>query len=335
VRRLIILLSVFTCFILKGFGQSQLPPAISQYMFNPMSSNPAYAGFYDMATGSNLFRGQVGGIGDFNLFTNTLNFHSSLPIDKMGAGVNITYDQVGITRVVNMDFALSYKLSFGPNKLSFGAQGTIFSGKNDFNLLEYQDNGYKDSYTPSNVSAITKPNFGMGVMYSGRKFFGGFSIPRLFSIVEENQFVLKNSNTENYNTRYQPYYTASLGKIIHVKDKFELKPSFMSKYVSQVGLLLDANFSMLYNETIWTGISIRNSIQRPDQDAKRVFSAFNTLGLMAQAQISDKFKAGFSYDVMLNLQSIRSQKLYKAPFEIMVSYNLAIFEEQGVHTFLY
>ena len=338
-RRLIILLSVFNCFIFKSLGQSQLPPAISQYMFNPMSSNPAYAGFYDMATGSNLFRGQIGGVNDFKLFTNTLNFHSSLPIDKMGAGVNITYDQAGITRVVNMDFALSYKLSFGPNKLSFGAQGTIFSGKNDFDLLQYKggddDQTYRDLFIPTDQSAITKPNFGLGVIYSGRKFFGGVSIPRLFSIVEENQFVLSDTNTENYNTRYQPYYTASFGKIIHLKDRFELKPSFMTKYVSQIGLLLDLNFSMLYNQTIWTGISIRNSIQNPEQDSKRVFSAFNTLGLMAQAQVSDKLKVGFSYDILLNLQTIKSQYGIKAPFEIMASYNLAIFEEQGVHTFLF
>ena len=113
------LLAVFVgifAFAMQGFGQAQLPPAISQYMFNPMSSNPAYAGFYDMASISNLFRGQINS--GYNMYTNTLNVHSSLPIDKMGAGLNIGYDQTGITSAINIDLALSYKLTFGANKLS-------------------------------------------------------------------------------------------------------------------------------------------------------------------------------------------------------------------------
>jgi hypothetical protein len=188
---------------------------------------------------------------------------------------------------------------------------------------------------PENQSSLTKPNFGMGVMYSGRNFFGGISIPRLFSIVAENQFVLVNDSITNTTTRYQPYYTASFGKIIHVQDRFELKPSFMTKYVTELGLLMDLNFSVLYKKSLWTGISIRNSIQNPDGSASRVFTAFNSIGLMAQAQLTDRLKVGGSYDIQLNAQALKSQKVFRAPFEVMIGYNFAMFEEQGVHTFLY
>lgn len=334
--------SFFLGIFYSGFGQKSAPPAISQYMFNPLSSNPAYAGFYDMTIASNLFRGQVAGGQGFKLFTNTLNIHSSLPIDKMGAGLNVTYDQTGITRAFNIDLSMSYKLVFGSNKLSLGAQGTFFSAKNDFDLLKYNndsngnaDDAYKNAFTPQNTSAITRPNFGIGMMYSGRKFFGSLSIPRILSIVKEDQFITVSDSTVNYNTKYKSYATASIGKIIHIKDAYELKPSIMVKSVDGLGTLIDANCSILYKQTIWLGTSIRNSISASPDKSTRIFTAFNTVALMAQAQVSDKIKVGFSYDIMLNSQAIRSQKGFNAPIEIMASYNLAIFEEQGVHTFLF
>jgi type IX secretion system PorP/SprF family membrane protein len=339
VKKLIILFSIIYTMVFGLKAQTQLPPAISQYMFNPMSSNPAYAGFYDMTSISNLFRGQIRTANSkMNLFTNTFNVHSSLPLDKMGAGLNVTYDQVGITSAFNLDLALSYKLTFGSNKLSLGAQGTFFSAKNNFDKLEYVDAGYQQLYIPNDNSAINKPNFGLGLMYAGRKFFGGISVPRLFGIEENFQFVNVQDPTQTYQygTRYQPYYTASVGKIIHYKNILELKPSIMTKYVSKVGLLADVNFSVLYHQTFWFGLSVRNSVQNPDKaSAKRIFTAFSSLGLMAQAQLTDRFKAGFSYDVILNTRTLVSQKIGKAPFEIMLNYNLAVFDEQGVHTFLF
>ncbi len=339
VKRLILLISIFSSLFFKGHGQAQLPPAISQYMFNPMSCNPAYAGFYDMAIGSNLFKSQISG---FNMFTNALNFHTSLPVDKMGAGINLTYDQVGITQAINVDFVFSYKLVFGANKLSFGAQGSVFNGKNNFDLLKYDVDGistnddiYKYEFIPESQSSITKPNFGLGFLYSGRKFFGGISVPRLFSMVDNAQFVNNQSSSSNYSTRYQPYFTASFGKIIHIKNRYELKPSFMTKYITEVGLLADLNASLLFKKVLWAGISIRNSIQNPEENSGQIFSAFNSIGLMAQLQASSKLKVGFSYDFLLSNQTLRSQRGYGAPFEIMAAYNFAIFEEQGVHTFLY
>ena len=233
--------------------------------------------------------------------------------------------------------ALSYQLNFGSNKLSLGAQGSFYSSRTDFSKLDYVSEEYRNLFEPITYDRLNKPNFGLGVMYAGRKFFGGVSVPRLFAI--SPGYTFKQDNTGNISnpigSRYQPYVTASLGKIFHYKDKMEIKPSFMVKHVNKVGVLMDLNISMLYKHIIWTGLSLRNSIQRPDADASRLLYSFNTLALMAQAQLSDRFKAGFSYDIVLVSQALRSQRGYKAPFEIMVNYNLAIFEEQGVHTFLF
>jgi type IX secretion system PorP/SprF family membrane protein len=334
-----IIVLFFSCSVI-GQAQryiAQLPPALSQYMFNPLSSNPAYAGFYDMTVVSNLFKGQIGN--NFNLLTNSFNVHSSLPVDHLGAGFNATIDQAGITTSINLDLALSYKFQYKANKLSFGAQGSFFHLQNDFSKLTYDqsNNGsYEGLYIPLNNSTINKPNFGLGAMYAGRKFFGGISIPRLFSIQEDYQFgITADSSKKNYLSRYQPYTTASFGKIIHVKDKYEIKPSFMAKYVPGVSMLLDLNFSILLHQKLWLGSSLRNSFQNPKTSFGDQKFSFNTLALMGQVQVNSQFKVGFSYDLSLNATTIASQKGIKAPFEIMLNYNLATFNEQAVHTFLF
>ena len=324
-----------------SFSQVQLPPAISQYMLNPMSSNPGYAGFYDMMIVSNLFRTQPGT--NFASYTNTLNLHTSLPIDKMGAGINIGYDQIGITKSINLDLALSYKLEFGANKLSFGVQGSFYRLENDFNKLEYSDEYFKNEFIPENNQPFNTPNFGTGVMYSGRKFFGGISVPRILRVSKDfnsiYETIANNDTTETSTSRtarYNPYFTASFGTIIHATNLIEIKPSFMVKYVDELGgVLVDLNTSALINKTIWTGISFRNSVQRTDVSSSngRV-NLITSIGLMGQLQINEKLKAGLSYDLPLNGKLARAL-IGRYPIELMVSYNIMAFEEQGIHTFLF
>lgn len=335
-RNLVFLFIVSLGLNLTILGQLHLPPSISQYMFNPMSSNPGYAGFYDMTIGSNLFRSQANNT-EAN-FSNTLNVHTSLPLDNLGAGININYDRLGISTSLNIDLALSYKINFGDNKLSFGAQGTFFNAKNNFDRLKFGSETHRDQFTPEGPNSFNKPNFGLGVMYSGRKFFGGISAPRLLTISQEvsNVYTVDNNTVESTRTsRFSPYYTVSAGTIIGAKDLLEMKPSFMLKYIESTGMLLDINYSVLFKQSIWAGVSVRNAIQAPEESGSRLLEKINSIGLMAQVQATDKIKAGFSYELPVNKELIRASNGYRNPFELMISYNIAVFEEQGVHTFLY
>ena len=320
----------------SGISQVELPPALSQYMFNPMSSNPGYAGFYDMMTISNLFRTQIAG--GFQSRTNTLNMNTSLPVDRMGAGINLNYDQIGITKSINLDLALTYKLTFGANKLSVGVQGSLYRLENAYNLLEYGgSNSFEDEFTPDNNEPLNSPNFGVGLIYKGRKFFGGISMPRIMTTTQDltSSYLVDGEDvTSTRVARYSPYLTASLGTIIHVSDLLEVKPSFMYKTVDGLGSLLDVNTSVLFNKVLWAGVSLRNSYQSPDETSVSSINLLTSVNLMAQYQINEKFKVGFSYELPVNTKTGTALAL-RSPFEILASYNLAVFEEQGVHTFLY
>lgn len=325
-----------------SFSQVELPPAISQYMFNPMSSNPGYAGFYDMMIISNLFRTQIGE--GFKTRTNTLNMNTSLPVDKMGAGINLNYDQIGITKSLNFDLSLSYKLQFGANKLSVGVQGSFYRLENAYDLLSYgklgESDAFMNEFIPDNNAPINSPNFGTGIIYKGRKFFGSFSVPRILTTTEELTSEFENISdgtivNSSRTARYKPYLTASLGTIIHASNALEVKPSFMLKRVKELGVLLDVNTSVLINKTIWVGASLRNSYQRPDETSISEINLLSSINLMGQLQINEKLKLGASYEFPVNTRTGTSLLLGRSPFEIMASYNIAVFDEQGVHTFLY
>lgn len=337
-RKIFISLACVFTFFSSSFSQLELPPAITQYMFNPMSSNPAFAGFYDMMTVSNLFRTQPGS--GFRSRTNTFNIHTSLPVDRMGAGLNINYDQIGITNSINIDLAFTYKLKFGPNKISVGVQGSLYRLENAYDLLDYGSASFKDEFIPDNNAPINSPNFGTGIIYKGRKFFGSFSVPRILTTTANltSEFSTPDENTIVSSTRtarYKPYVTASFGTIIRANELLEVKPSFMVKHVQELGVLVDINTSVLVNKTIWLGTSLRNSYQRPDETSLSEVNLLSSINIMSQLQVNEKLKLGASYEFLLNTKTGGALLVGRAPIEIMASYNLAVFEEQGVHTFLY
>ena len=115
-----------------------------------------------------------------------------------------------------------------------------------------------------------------------------------------------------------------------------MKPSFMLKYIQQTGMLLDINYSILYKQTLWVGLSLRNALQKPENTNLDILKRINSVAILGQLQLNDKFKAGVSYLIPMNPELFRSSKYgIENPFELMISYNISVFEEQSIHTFLY
>ena len=120
-----------------------------------------------------------------------------------------------------------------------------------------------------------------------------------------------------------------------VRDVLELKPSFMFHLIGEQGMVLDINTSLLINKSIWAGVSLRNSVLYTEGEGGKLLSTPTFLVFMGQLQVNEKLKVGASYDLAIQNQDLFVALAARFPFEIMLSYNLAVFEEQGVHTFLY
>ena len=77
------------------FGQ--MTPYTSQYVLNPLTINPAYAGSRGLLNFAAFYRKQWVGVKGS---PETMSFFVDAPFadDKMGLGINVTNDRIGVTR---------------------------------------------------------------------------------------------------------------------------------------------------------------------------------------------------------------------------------------------
>ena len=164
-----------------GIVKAQQNVQFTQYMYNTLAVNPAYAGSRGVLNASALGRFQWVGL-DGAPTSQTFYIHSPLPNEKMGLGFSITNDKIGPTSNTYLVGSYSYTIKLNENgsKLSFGASAGA-------NLTSLNYNSYKNSGTPgadadgtlNNLSTKVKPNFGFGAYYHTDKFYTGISAPKL------------------------------------------------------------------------------------------------------------------------------------------------------------
>src|SRR6202000_1527502 len=77
-------------------GWAQQDPMLTQYMFNQLLINPAYAGSKDYASASLLYRDQWA---SYKGAPNTLvgSLHGPLVNRRVGLGLELTADKIGVT----------------------------------------------------------------------------------------------------------------------------------------------------------------------------------------------------------------------------------------------
>ena len=125
----------------SGFAQQD--PNFTQYMYNTLSINPAYAGSRDVFSAVALHRSQWLGF-DGAPTSQTLSAHTPIREGKMGLGFNIVNDQIGVTKETDINAIYSYALEMSEyTKLSFG----INAGVNLLNV-DYSDLNIFDPSDP-------------------------------------------------------------------------------------------------------------------------------------------------------------------------------------------
>jgi type IX secretion system PorP/SprF family membrane protein len=245
----------------------------SQYYFNELVLNPAYAGSHVQMSLTSMYRNQWV---NFPGAPKTFSFsgHTSLYKNKMGVGLLINHDEIGSYKNQNVYAHYAYKLHFRKSTLSMGLQaGFNFLGA-DFSKLDLLDpNDPSFSFINS-----YKPNFGAGLYYSRENFFAGFSVP----------FILNNGMPYSLETiadeiREARYYFVRSGTIfpINPKKTVKLNPSLLVRAQEGQPLSFDFNLGFIVYDVISTGASWRSGDS---------FITFIDL------KLSEKFHFAYSYD---------------------------------------
>ena len=140
------------------FGQQDAQ--FSQYMFNTLAFNPAYAGSAELLNASALFRAQWVGF-EGAPETQTLTGHTALRNRSLAVGGQLFNDVLGPEQRFGFYGSFAYRILFRKSKLSFGTQVgfDVFQGK--FTQLDIIDQN--DQAFVADVKGKFMPNVGFGV----------------------------------------------------------------------------------------------------------------------------------------------------------------------------
>lgn len=278
--------------ILAALGASaQQRPVFSQYMFNPLAINPAFAGSQDNLSVAALYRSQWVNL-EGAPETTTFAASTSVPDKNIGLGMIISRDQIGVHSEVSTYFSYSYVLHTRKGLLSMGLQGGFSNIRSDFNSLTLKHTD--DVHLTGIVSNLT-PNFGMGVFYLGKKFYAGFSVPYIRNTRFFDEDVLFSD------ARSRRYYFLSVGRLIDLNTRIQVKPEILIRAQEGAPLGADVNGKLIIDRKVALGASYRSG------DA--LISTF-------EFELNDNFRLGYAYEYTMS----GLNQFTRGTHEIMVNY---------------
>jgi type IX secretion system PorP/SprF family membrane protein len=266
-------------FIFMGVVNAQQDAQYTQYMFNTMSVNPAYAGSRGQLSIAALYRAQWVGL-DGAPTSQTLNLHSPIRNSKLGYGVSIVNDEIGdgVVQETYFDGIISYTIDVSQEgKLSFGlkAGGNLLNL--DFNKLRNFD---AEPVNADNIENRFSPNVGLGLYYHSNKFYAGLSAPNLLQ-TEYFDNSQQDANTVQFLSKERINFYLITGYVFDINGNLKFKPALLTKMVGGAPLQVDFSANFMFNDKFTFGAAYR-------WDA--------ALSAMAGFQISDQFMLGLAYD---------------------------------------
>lgn len=273
-------LCIVCCLACKSFyAKAQYEPQFTQYLNNELFINPAYAGSRGFAAATLLYRDQWVGIKGAPK-TATFGFHAPFAHEKIGLGLSVLNDRIGVTNQTAAFINYAYHLKVTDESvLSFGLQGGIINVEES--LLDVITIDPNDPEFSQNIPNKVMPNFGFGSYYHTEKFYVGLSIPRFLENKIDPTVLKVVSNKVNMHNWHYYLYSAY---VIDAGENIKLKPSAMIKAVAGAPVELDINFNLLFKEMFWIGASYRTN---------------DAVALLTQFQMTKQLRFGYSYDYTL------------------------------------
>lgn len=271
-RNIVGQLGLLLLFLAPLAVKAQQDPQFTQYMYNTMSVNPAYAGSNGHLTALLMHRSQWVGV---NGAPNTQVLAVDAPLEnKIGLGGILAHDALGPSSEIFLDGNVSYtiQLDSAGNKLSFGLKmgGRIFDVDFSKGLAEDADVAFQN-----NIKGKFFPTIGAGLYYNSKKGYLGIAIPNFLS--QEHY-----DGAEQEIASERMHYYVIGGMVFDVSADVKFKPAFFMKWVPGAPMIADISGNVLLKETFTFGLAYRWN------------DSFSTLLGM---QINPNFSAGYAYDL--------------------------------------
>ncbi len=253
-------------------GNAQQNPEYTQYMYNTMTINSAYAGSVGALEASLLHRSQWVGI-DGAPVTQSFVVHSPLANDKIGLGLSIINDKLGPSSEMNFEGNFSYTINVSRDKkLAFGLKAGVRKLDVDWTKGRYHDP--MDALLNQNIDNEMKPSIGAGLYFHSEKWYVGASVPNFIrgSYYDDIQ--------ESVDIDRLHYYLIG-GYVFNLSDALKFKPATLIKAVSGAPVYYNLSLNFLIQEKLTLGAA---------------YQFDDSVSALAGFQITDGFYVGYSYD---------------------------------------
>lgn len=268
---------------------------MSQYMFNGLFLNPAYAGSHQYFSSSLLHRTQWVSFPGAPK-TSLVAIDGLIPKkDNMGVGLIVAHDRIGATEQTDVYANYAYQLRLKKGKLAFGLKAGVSnyifksSGVTVWDANDEVFTGRRSAWLPK---------FGFGTYYFCDNWYAGISIPTLMAYDANHDFSFDVNKGSFLNRHYYVYG----GYVFKLNEKFKLKPSTLVKYLPAAPVEADINLNLLYNDQFWIGASYRS---------------MDAVVLMVEYQTNTRFRVGYAFD--FTTSKIRNYST--GTHEIMIGYD--------------
>lgn len=277
----------------------------TQYMYNTISVNPAYAGSRGVLSVMGLHRSQWVGL-DGAPRTQTLTVNT--PIggnERLGLGVSIVNDEIGPTDETYFDIDFSYSIpTSDEGKLSFGLKAGGHLLNVDFQKLSQFNSN--DALFENNIDNKFSPNVGVGVYYHTDRFYVGLSAPNLLETDHfDESTTSSNSTAVSFLAEERINYYLIAGHVFDLTDDVKFKPAVLSKLVFGAPLQVDVSANFLLYNRLTLGAAYRWSA---------------ALSGMVGFQISDSLMIGFAYD--RETTELGQSQFNDGSYEVMLRFEL-------------
>jgi len=265
------------CFLLSSIPlMAQQEPMYSQYMFNMLQLNPAYAGNRAVDNVTLMYRKQWLNVSG-SPTTATVSWDSRQEGTNVGYGLQVYNDKIGIENTTGFQGFYSYRIPFENSFLSFGLSAGVLYYNAAYSQIQTTQGG--DPLLQADVKKMM-PTAGFGILYGSEKWYMGFSVPALLKTKAESD----GTNSTNAIGANNHYFLTG-GFVLDMSENFQLKPSVLIKSVKGAPLQLDYNLNGWINKVIGVGASYRTG---------------DALVGMIELQVTPEFRLGYAYDYTIS-----------------------------------
>lgn len=282
-----------------SFVNAQENERYTQYLYNPININPAFAGSRGVTSILSSYRAQWVDVPGAPK-TMMLSVNGVTKNENVGLGLSVLNDKIGPSDQSAIALDFSYSLKLNPKyKLAFGLKASANLLNVDFTKL-YLKEGSEPIFE-DNIDNKFSPNIGFGFLLKSDKSSFGISVP---NVLETKFYDKYNSNASNSSIAKE-----NLNVFFTADHLFELSPNLMFKPALLVKVVKDgvaqtyASTNFVINQAFTVGMSYRFG---------------GTISNIVGFQASKKMFIGYGYD--LETRSMRNYDT--ASHELFVRFDL-------------